>query len=178
MDQQHEDEGRYSTHVLWCDKTCDTFLYLLPCHRRAATLVLIALSISQAVFAIMVCLGTDLDASGDGIYLALQKQQLAILEQEHGTDGVVYRTGCDYLGSRVESALGIAKIDRKFEIVPALIGENKRKSWWELTMSRGKVVEKRIRMHEYEEAEISCNVGFGRMVGVIAGVFGGFPNSG
>lgn len=82
-------------------------------------------------FPIMYCQDTDLDANGDGIYLAIQKHHLAILEQECVTDGVVYMTGCDFLESLAESDLRIAKADRKFEIVPALIGENKRKHWWQ-----------------------------------------------
>ncbi|PMD27885.1 hypothetical protein NA56DRAFT_721717 [Hyaloscypha hepaticicola] len=81
-------------------------------------------------FPIIYCLDTDLDANGDGIYLAIQKHHLAILEQECVTEGVVYETGLDCLESWAESALRIAKVDRKFEVVPALIGENGRKHWW------------------------------------------------
>ena len=73
-------------------------------------------------FPIIYCLDIDLDTNGDGIYLAIQKHHLAILEQECVTEGVVYETGLDCLESFADGALRIAKVDRKFEVVPALIG--------------------------------------------------------
>ena len=65
----------------------------------------------------------DLDAYGNGIYLGIQRQQLNILEQECVTDGVVDVTGYDLPEPIAWSALRIAKVDRKFEIVPAMVGE-------------------------------------------------------
>ncbi len=82
-------------------------------------------------FPIMHCQDTDLDANGDGIYLAIQKHHLDILEQECVTDRVVYMTGCDFVESLAVSDLPTVKVDHMFEIVPALVGENKRKHWWQ-----------------------------------------------
>jgi hypothetical protein len=81
-------------------------------------------------FLIIYRLDIDLDANGDGIYLAIQKHHLAILEQEYVTEGIVYKTGLDCLESFADGALQIAKVDRNFEVVPAMIGENRRKHWW------------------------------------------------
>jgi hypothetical protein len=82
-------------------------------------------------FPIVYGFDTDLDAYGDGIYLGIQKQQLNILEQECVTDGVVDVTGYDFSEPIAWSALRIARVDRKFEVVPAMVGENRRKNWWD-----------------------------------------------